>query len=68
MTDIRPEMLRNERGVALPLDLTRVPVDAPIARQRDPVLAGRLVVAGSVIVVAAGTYWFVQRVFFPGAA
>ena len=30
--------------------------------------AGRwLVVAGSIAVVAAGTYWFVERVFFPGA-
>jgi hypothetical protein len=29
--------------------------------------AGRLLaVAGSVVVVAAGTFWFVQRVFFPG--
>jgi len=29
--------------------------------------AGRwLVVAGSTSVVAAGTYWFVERVFFPG--
>ena len=37
-------------------------------RQRDPVLAGRLVVAGSVIVVAAGTYGFVQRVFLTGEA
>jgi hypothetical protein len=22
--------------------------------------------AGSVVVIAAGTYWFVERVFFPG--
>jgi len=29
--------------------------------------AGRwLVVAGSIVVVTAGTFWFVQRVFFPG--
>ena len=34
-----------------------------IAR-RDPQTARRLVIAGSVIVVAAGTYWFVERVFF----
>jgi hypothetical protein len=25
-------------------------------------------VAGSVVVIAAGTYWFVQRVFFPAGA
>lgn len=36
--------------------------------RRDPLLAGRLVVAGSVIVIAAGTYWFVQRVFLTGGA
>jgi hypothetical protein len=38
-----------------------------IAR-RDPLIARRLVVAGSVIVVAAGTYWFVERVFLTGGA
>lgn len=36
--------------------------------RRDPSMAQRLVVAGSVIVVAAGTYWFVQRVFLTGGA
>jgi hypothetical protein len=36
--------------------------------RRAPALARRLVVAGSVIVVAAGTYWFVQRVFLTGGA
>jgi hydrogenase/urease accessory protein HupE len=34
-----------------------------LVRRRDPTLARRLVVAGSVVVVAAGTYWFVERVF-----
>jgi hydrogenase/urease accessory protein HupE len=30
-------------------------------------LAGRrLAFAGSIVVIAAGTYWFIQRVFFPG--
>jgi hydrogenase/urease accessory protein HupE len=33
-----------------------------IAR-RDPQTARRMVIAGSVIVVLAGTYWFVERVF-----
>ena len=29
--------------------------------------AGRQVtVAGSVLVMAAGTFWFIERVFFPG--
>jgi hydrogenase/urease accessory protein HupE len=34
-----------------------------LVRRRNPTLARRLVVAGSVVVVAAGTYWFVERVF-----
>jgi hypothetical protein len=30
-------------------------------------LAGRrLAFAGSIVVIAAGTYWFILRVFFPG--
>jgi hydrogenase/urease accessory protein HupE len=28
----------------------------------------RVAVAGSVVVIAAGAYWFVERVFFPGGA
>jgi hypothetical protein len=36
--------------------------------QRSPALARRLVFAGSILVVAAGTYWFVQRVFLTGGA
>lgn len=36
--------------------------------RREPALAQRLVVAGSVIVIAAGTYWFVERVFLTGGA
>lgn len=32
----------DEQGVALPIDLTRVPVDAPIVRQRDTLLLGLL--------------------------
>lgn len=34
-------------------------------RQRNQALGARIAFAGSVIVIAAGTYWFVQRVFFP---
>jgi hypothetical protein len=37
-------------------------------RRRDPRLFARVVVAGSVIVIAAGTYWFVERVFLTGGA
>ena len=36
-------------------------------RLRRRVAAGRhLALAGSVVVIAAGAFWFVQRVFFPG--
>ena len=34
-------------------------------RRRDPRLAWHLVIAGSLVVIAAGTYWFVERVFDP---
>ena len=39
-----------------------------LIRGRNPVLGQRLVVAGSIVVIAAGTYWFIQRVFFTGGA
>jgi hydrogenase/urease accessory protein HupE len=35
--------------------------------QRDRALGRRLAFAGSLVIVAAGAYWFVQRVFFGGA-
>jgi HupE / UreJ protein len=35
-------------------------------RTANPRLSRQLVVAGSVIVMAAGAYWFVERVFLPG--
>jgi hypothetical protein len=35
-----------------------------LARAHRPVLAGRIVTVGSACVIAAGAYWFVQRVFF----
>ena len=36
-------------------------------RRRSATLGYRVAFAGSLVVIAAGTYWFVQRVFFPGA-
>ncbi len=36
-------------------------------RSRSETLGSRLAFAGSLVVIAAGTVWFVQRVFFPGA-
>ena len=37
-------------------------------RRRSELLGARVAIAGSVVVIAAGTYWFVQRVFFPTGA
>ena len=34
-------------------------------RSRNQLLGSRVAFAGSIVVIAAGTYWFVQRVFFP---
>jgi hydrogenase/urease accessory protein HupE len=34
-------------------------------RRYSVALRQRVAVAGSIVVIAAGTYWFVQRVFFP---
>lgn len=39
-----------------------------IVRRRSSVLGQRVAYAGSIIVIAAGAYWFVERVFFPGGA
>jgi hypothetical protein len=36
-----------------------------LVRRQSPALARRLALAGSIAVILAGTYWFVQRVFFP---
>jgi len=37
-------------------------------RTRSQIAAQRLAFAGSLVVIAAGGYWFVQRVFFAGGA
>ena len=39
-----------------------------VIRRRSTAAGYRVALAGSVVVIAAGTYWFVQRVFFPGGA
>jgi hydrogenase/urease accessory protein HupE len=36
-------------------------------RARSAWARSQLVYAGSIVVIAAGSFWFVQRVFFPGA-
>jgi len=35
-------------------------------RRQNPTIGRRVAVAGSYVVIAAGAFWFVQRVFFPG--
>jgi hypothetical protein len=35
-------------------------------RSRSEVASRHLAFAGSIVVIVAGTFWFVQRVFFPG--
>lgn len=37
-------------------------------RSRSPVAGTRLAVAGSIVVMLAGAFWFVQRVFFSGGS
>ena len=39
-----------------------------VIRRRSTVAGYRVAWAGSLVVIAAGTYWFVERVFFPGGA
>ncbi|MBI3049468.1 MAG: HupE/UreJ family protein [Acidobacteria bacterium] len=39
-----------------------------LIRRRDQVIGHRVAWGGSIVVIAAGTYWFVERVFFPGGA
>ena len=36
-----------------------------LVRRRSETIGMRVAFAGSLVVIAAGTYWFVQRVFFP---
>jgi HupE/UreJ protein len=36
-----------------------------VLRRRNEAIGMRVAYAGSLVVIAAGTYWFVQRVFFP---
>jgi hypothetical protein len=47
-----------------------VPVAAALAalRARRPVAARRLVIAGSVAIILAGSYWFVQRIVYSGGS
>jgi hydrogenase/urease accessory protein HupE len=57
-------------GVELGQLLVVIPVAAALAaiRAKSEAAGRRVVVAGSIVVIAAGTYWFIERVFFPGGA
>ena len=59
-------------GFNLGVELGQLAFVLPVAtllawiRRRAPLAGSRLAMVGSVIVALAGTYWFIQRVFFPG--
>ncbi len=55
-------------GVEIGQLLVVVPVASALAllRARSETVGRQLVIAGSLVVIAAGTFWFIQRVFFPG--
>jgi hypothetical protein len=36
-------------------------------RTRSEIVGRKVAFAGSLVVIAAGTFWFIQRVFFPAA-
>jgi hypothetical protein len=36
-----------------------------VIRRRSDAIGYRVAYAGSVVVIATGSYWFVERVFFP---
>ena len=57
-------------GVEIGQLLVVVPVALAFAviRSRGEWARRQLVYAGSIVVIAAGSFWFVQRVFFPGVS
>ena len=61
-------------GFNLGVELGQVALVLPAAaglawvRHRSEVAGRRVAMIGSVVVVLAGAYWFVQRVFFPGVS
>ncbi|PYR93422.1 MAG: hypothetical protein DMG19_01695 [Acidobacteria bacterium] len=57
-------------GVEIGQLLVVVPVALAFAviRSRSEWARRQLVYAGSIVVIAAGSFWFVQRVFFPGVS
>src|SRR5213596_1016926 len=57
-------------GVEIGQLLVVVAVTSALAalRSRSEAARRQLAVAGSIVVMAAGAFWFIQRVFFPGGA
>jgi hydrogenase/urease accessory protein HupE len=61
-------------GFNLGVELGQLGVVAIVAsalawiRARSPVTGARLAVAGSIVVIVVGAFWFVERVFFAGGA
>ena len=49
-----------DRAVAVVVATALMPL-----RSRSKVASRRLAFAGSIVVMATGTFWFVQRLFFP---
>ena len=57
-------------GVEIGQLLVVVAVASALAwlRSRNEVAGRQVALAGSLVVIAAGAFWFIQRVFFPGSA
>ena len=55
-------------GVEIGQLLVVVAVASALAalRARSEIVGRRLATVGSIVVIAAGAYWFIERVFFPG--
>ena len=55
-------------GVEIGQVLVVVAVASALAalRARSEIVGRRLATVGSIVVIAAGAYWFIERVFFPG--
>ena len=54
------------RNNGVPRTLVFDEVDAGVGGSAAEAVGRRLAFAGSIVVMAAGTFWFIQRVFFPG--
>ena len=59
-------------GFNLGVEIGQLAVVVPLALllgllwRKRPALARQIATGGSIVVIAGGVYWFVERVFFPG--